>query len=1198
MSAFEVSPIDAKVQKELYRKMIAVNRLDLSSAFNQENKTEQDGFQQQSSVLDNASIFQPRDIMNDDTNPFEQQMARGVYCKISADVKDTDGDIMSLSSFVSGGPGGQEEPSQANRPIAFNKDNFKGNRGETGITGASVSQKSYFVNQITINFTCPDPMDFESRIQPIFLKHGRFILMEFGYGVNEKEFTLMSNIGAKSLSNVNEELMERNLKYPGKYQIYGGQVINYTFSATDYGGYTGTITVLSRGANVLNATTQTGEEGTEVIADKPSLTDYKETLRKQNEKQREDLDKAGKVGDTALETSQKEQQKQFRENSKTFKSMIENLPSVVDTYVLNTETIKEQVKITLDDQNREQQQGVKQLKYKYKNGAMSYWLGSGIQFEPEKLTIISPGIKKAYSVEEIKKAEGFWAKTWEVIEFVGTAVVAAPIAVLDIIGGTIAKGLSATGQALFEAAINDEKYKSKRLVSWGWFEDHILNSFFRVQTEVEGKTIALQELRSVHKPYQYELLNNTEVDKTIQEEVNQTDEITKMEGKKSQVDGLMKVQHGYGGFVNNRCNNNSNIQSVGLHTIMLPGQCAQPSLVGGKLDDNMKTQSIAATEKRIKEEFRVKQVLEAIDKYFPSFARLNRDQSYGYIRNMVFDVKYIQESFKDITSVKDGIRDFWSKVSQDYGGYWNFALAQDLNNDGRMGVVDMNYINPLEKRDDLLSIKQQSDPGNYYDESKLRDKMFFLPIYSKYSIVKDYSINLKLTPKAATLAAYGSNAKTGETESTYHYDLGIERFSTAENAENFGSKEKKKDESKKIFKEGVLVNKLTVPASDNTGTSSDIDETNNFEGQAEELDINFGINFNDVKITTSAKDVDNKIDDKGESKDNPGDEEKESYSSPFKFDKYGRMKTLYQKKMLQLINKSQKKGSGSNYETNKTIIPIELTMTLDGIGGLRPGNMFRVDYLPEIYKKYSYFVITQVGHTIGSGGWTTSVTAIMKLDFPAMLRDGLTKKQEPDNKNETDEETITESQNINEYYKNQKTNDNRRYDQNVINRQRVNKPKIEELRKKGYTITEYEDGTFTATKAIPPQPERPNVPTIAEDDELLDDFAIDNSDPTDENFVGPQIPEQQELDEKTMKKKEADKRGKKKRGGGKGMTGSSGNQQKRKTPEDRKRERKQKEFQEQYNAMTPEQQAEVDKQIAADNAFLESQAANYDDDDL
>ena len=69
-------------------------------------------------------------------------------------------------------------------------------------------------------------------------------------------------------------------------------------------------------------------------------------------------------GNSVLTKSQKQQRKEFKENSKTFKSMIENLPSVVDTYVLNTETIKEQVKITLDDQNREQQQGVKQLKYK------------------------------------------------------------------------------------------------------------------------------------------------------------------------------------------------------------------------------------------------------------------------------------------------------------------------------------------------------------------------------------------------------------------------------------------------------------------------------------------------------------------------------------------------------------------------------------------------------------------------------------------------------------------------------------------------------------------------------------------------------------------------------------------------------------------------------------------------------------------
>ena len=39
----------------------------------------------------------------------------------------------------------------------------------------------------------------------------------------------------------------------------------------------------------------------------------------------------------------------------------------------------------------------------------------------------------------------------------------------------------------------------------------------------------------------------------------------------------------------------------------------------------------------------------------------------------------------------------------------------------------------------------------------------------------------------------------------------------------------------------------------------------------------------------------------------------------------------------------------SNYQLNKTIIPLELDMTIDGVGGLKPGNLFRIDYLPKIY---------------------------------------------------------------------------------------------------------------------------------------------------------------------------------------------------------------------------------------------------------
>jgi hypothetical protein len=54
------------------------------------------------------------------------------------------------------------------------------------------------------------------------------------------------------------------------------------------------------------------------------------------------------------------------------------------------------------------------------------------------------------------------------------------------------------------------------------------------------------------------------------------------------------------------------------------------------------------------------------------------------------------------------------------------------------------------------------------------------------------------------------------------------------------------------------------------------------------------------------------------------------------------------------------KGSGSNIELSQPILPIEVSLTLDGIGGLSVGNLFKVDYLPKVYREFCYFMITKV----------------------------------------------------------------------------------------------------------------------------------------------------------------------------------------------------------------------------------------------
>ena len=69
-------------------------------------------------------------------------------------------------------------------------------------------------------------------------------------------------------------------------------------------------------------------------------------------------------------------------------------------------------------------------------------------------------------------------------------------------------------------------------------------------------------------------------------------------------------------------------------------------------------------------------------------------------------------------------------------------------------------------------------------------------------------------------------------------------------------------------------------------------------------------------------------------------------------------------------------------------MPINIDMTLEGLGGIYPGNMFRLSYLPESYGQVNfkdgepeatpktYFQIMGVTHTINQEGWQTKITAI------------------------------------------------------------------------------------------------------------------------------------------------------------------------------------------------------------------------------
>jgi len=79
--------------------------------------------------------------------------------------------------------------------------------------------------------------------------------------------------------------------------------------------------------------------------------------------------------------------------------------------------------------------------------------------------------------------------------------------------------------------------------------------------------------------------------------------------------------------------------------------------------------------------------------------------------------------------------------------------------------------------------------------------------------------------------------------------------------------------------------------------------------------------------------------------------------------------------------------SGKN---DVVFLPIKATITIDGIGGMNLLDMFRLSYLPKLYKQEgdkpgTYFLIIGLNHTIDDSGWKTEITGQIQIDNSRFL---------------------------------------------------------------------------------------------------------------------------------------------------------------------------------------------------------------------
>ena len=147
--------------------------------------------------------------------------------------------------------------------------------------------------------------------------------------------------------------------------------------------------------------------------------------------------------------------------------------------------------------------------------------------------------------------------------------------------------------------------------------------------------------------------------------------------------------------------------------------------------------------------------------------------------------------------------------------------------------------------------------------------------------------------------------------------------------------------------------------------------------------------------------------------------------------------------MLFRINKAP--GTDSNYSVVLPVIPIQLSLTLQGIGGIKVGDLFTVDYLPKIYRDYCSFMVVNVEHEISTTGWTSKLDSRMIVNIPKFLKDNDTSQLNSIDYIFVEKSIEDTKQEITDFYDNKnKVSENLFKGQQIIDR-RANEEKLKDL---------------------------------------------------------------------------------------------------------------------------------------------------------
>jgi len=530
------------------------------------------------------------------------------------------------------------------------------------------------------------------------------------------------------------------------------------------------------------------------------------------------------------------------------------------------------------------------------------------------------------------------------------------------------------------------KFKQRNLVPmredyfvrWGWFEDNILSRYTSVISNDDDEKISLT-FRSI------EPIPLTTDDAPIK--------------------GEAPANTHRSTYISN---NKDNLRPIDPFKFLLFGQNPSPKHV-----EIFTTSTLDETEK-LKDKWR---------KYFDALtnhAKLSGrnfapsgNPTVGQIRNIFVNVDEIQKAFgvdlgdgvsytyKDEnyyvkqelvtppSTVEAALSKLMRSLESNFYNYWKLNIVSDGNNPGNLKIVDENYVSPGTTKSEITYTKFEGDnPLQNKAPSPLVSTtgIYKFPSFTIGSIVKSQDLSFKIPDSMAMIAMYGSSQEQGFSSEEYSkfgklmmVDKSIDDITDAVTGK---------------LKRAYLNNKVGSASGDESialTTDGGIDISTNIWLRYVKTVVE------DSNLSEGAK---NKISKADVSWEYNNGKFKKIYNQgkssvdiiePYLLDTSKHSIVMKPGAKQSVKDYFNSPNEGSKYLSTYYLIPAELSLEIDGIAGIQPGNICHIDYIQQKYNREigeygppTFFQIFGIDQKVDSSGWTTSLTAKMRMNSGAM----------------------------------------------------------------------------------------------------------------------------------------------------------------------------------------------------------------------